>query len=185
LATPAASSDQVSWWLPALYTTFGACLGFILARLQSWLEKRETRKSFLKGVRAELTTIHEHLKGTLKNATEYKELFDKGARSLLYLPTEFQRGIFDSQVGKLKTVADPLVIEIIQFYDKVSNLEKVKAHFTSVAFDLTGLPTEPKENDQTAPLVAKYYSALNEIIKRINELLPIVSGLLAKLQSIG
>jgi hypothetical protein len=185
VTTPAASSNEVPWWLPVLYTSFGACLGFVLARLQGRLEKRETRKSFLSGVRAELTTMDEHLKGTLKNATEYKERFDKGDRSLLYLPTDFQRGIFDSQIGKLKSVADPLVIEVIQFYDKVSNLEKVKVHFTSVAFDLTGLPFEPKENDRTEPLVAKYYPALNEIIKRINELLPIVSGLLAKLQSVG
>ena len=172
------------WWLPALYTLFGAGLGFSLARLQGWLDKREAQKNFLRAIKAELTTANEHLKGTLKDTSDYKKEFDDGKRSLLYLATAFQRGIYDSQLGKLKSVADPLVIEIVQFYDKLWNLEKVKAHLTSVAFDLTGLRDEPSADEKTAPLVAKYYSALNEIIKRINDLLPILSGLLAKLQKV-
>jgi hypothetical protein len=170
------------WWLPALYTLFGACLGFGAARFQGWLDKREARKNFLLAIKAELATLDQHLKGTLKDASEYKQQFDEGKRSLLYLATSFQRGVYDSQLSKLKSVADPLVIEIVQFYDKLSNLERVKAHFTSIAFDLTGLRDESDDDDKTAPLITKYYSALNEIIKRASELLPTLSGLLAKLQ---
>ena len=117
---PGTPSLQVQWWLPIVYTAFGACLGFVLARFQGWLEKRDARKSFLRAVRVELATINDHLKGTLKDTTESKEKFDKGERSLLYLPTAFQRAIYDSQINKLKSVADPLVIEVIQFYDMTS-----------------------------------------------------------------
>jgi len=165
-----------------VYTAFGALLGFILARFQGWLDKRAARKSFLKAIGVELVAINEHLHGTLKDAVEYKEQFDNGHRSVLYLATAFQRGIYDSQISKLKSVADPLVIEIVQFYDKLSNLERVKSHLTSVSFELTGL----REDDERAvPLATKYYSALNEIIKRINELLPRISSLIAKLPRIG
>ncbi len=184
MTAPATSSSQVPWWLPIVYTTFGALLAFFFTRFQAWLEKRAASKSFIKAVRAELVAINQHLQGTLKDTTQSKEEFDRGDRHLLHLATAFQRVIYDSQIGKLKTVADPLVIEIVQFYDKLANLERVKSHFTAVSFELSGLPTNPTEDQRVIPLVGKYYSALNEIIKRINELLPIIAGLIAKLQRI-
>ena len=141
---PGTPPPQVPWWLPIVYTAFGACLGFVFARFQGWLEKRAARKSFLLAVRVELATMNDHLKGTLKDATEYKERFDKGDRSLLYLATAFQRGIYDTQINKLKSVTDPLVIEVVQIYDKLPNLERVKSHVFSVSFELTGLPPEQR-----------------------------------------
>lgn len=160
------------------YAFFGACLGFAFARLTNWLDERKARNRFFEAVHAELATLNDHLKGTLKDATEAKEQFDRGDQRLLYLATTFQRGVYDSQISKLKTVAEPLVIEVVQFYDKLSNLERVKSHLTSVAFELTGLQGD---DERAVQLAAKYDSALKEIIKRINELLPIISGLIAKL----
>lgn len=162
-----------------VYAFFGACLGFIFARLTNWLDEQKARKRFFKAIRSELVTMNEHLNGTLKDATEAKEQYDRGDHRLLYLATAFQREIYDSQINRLKTVSDPLVIEVIQFYDKLSNLERVKSHLTSIALELTGL----RRDDEQAvlQLVPKYESALKEVIKRINELLPIVSRLIAKL----
>jgi hypothetical protein len=130
----------------------------------------------------ELVTMNDHLNGTLRDATEYKERFEKGDRSLLHLATAFQRGIYDTQIGKLKSLADPLVIEVVQFYDKLSNLERVKSYVFSASFELTGLQPEQERAVQLAP---KYYEALNEAIKRVNDLLPILSGLIAKLERIS
>src|SRR5260370_10241140 len=107
---------QVPWWLdrtimlPILYTLFGACLGFAASRLKDWLDERKARKSFLAAVRRELATISEHLKGTLKNATECNEGLDKGQHQVLHLATTFQTAIYTSQIGKLKSVSDPLLI---------------------------------------------------------------------------
>jgi hypothetical protein len=182
MTTPPTAPPVPPWWPPMLYTFFGACLGFAVTRLTNWLDERRAQKRFFAAVHTELTAINEHLKGTLKDATENKEQFDKGRPSALYLATTFQRGIFDSQIGKLKSVAEPLVIEIVQFYDKLSNLERVKSLFTSVGFELTGL----KDTDErVAQLSPKYYSALSEIIKRSHDLLPLLSSLIAKLQQIG
>lgn len=184
MTAPASPSHEVPWWLPIVYTSFGAILAFGFTRFQTWLDERASRKAFLKAVRAELQTINQHLQGTLKDTTQSKEEFDSGKRNLLHLATSFQTGIYDSQINKLKSVADPLVIQIVQFYDKLSNLEKVKSHFTGVSFELSGISTDPAEDARVIPLVQKYYSALNEIIKRINELLPIISGLIVRLQQI-
>jgi len=179
--------QQGPWWLdrtvmlPILYTLIGACLGFAFGRLRDWLDARKARKSFLAAVHAELATLAEHLKGTLKDVTESKEGLEKGDCTVLHLATTFQTAIFVSQVGKLKSVADPLLIEIIRFYDELSNLERVKAHFTSVSFELTKLTTAPEDNLKAGALVSQYRTALDEIVKRINELLPIGQSLLAKI----
>jgi hypothetical protein len=178
---PPASPAQPPWWSPILYTAFGAFLGFVLTRFKDWLDDRQLQKRFLIAVRVELAKIDKHLKGTLKDATECIEKLDKGQREALYLTTMFQRGIYDSQIGKLKDVSNPLVIEIVEFYDKLSNLERVKAHFTSVSFYLTGLSDADVPHKQ-GPLEGQYRSALAEIIKRINELLPPLSSLIAKLE---
>jgi hypothetical protein len=180
---PAASPAQVPLWLPILYTAFGAFLGFVLTRLKDWLDERKMQRRFFAAVRVELAQVNEHFEGTLRDATEYKEKLDKGERRALHLAAKFQRGVYDSQIGKLKDVSDPLVIEIVQFYDKLSNLELVKEHFTSVSFELTGLTEAEEDNPREGPLVNQYRSALNETIKRINELRPVLLRLIAEIQS--
>jgi hypothetical protein len=180
MTPPAASPAQVPWWLPILYTAFGAFLGFVLTRFKDWLDERQAQKRFFTAVLAEMATIDKHLKRTLKSATEYKEKLDKGQQEVLHLPVTFQRGIYDSQIGKVKDVSNPLVIEIVEFYDKLSNLERVKAHFTSVSFDLTSLSEADTHRHEA--LVGQYRSALAEIIRRINDLLPPLSSLIAKLE---
>src|SRR5262245_13137321 len=108
---------EVQWWVPIIYTTFGAVLAFAFTRFQAWLDQQAARKSFLKAIRAELVMVNQHLQGTLKDASQNKEKFDSGNHTLLHLVTAFQTGIYDTQIGKLKNIADPLIIEIVQFYD--------------------------------------------------------------------
>jgi len=184
MATPPAPSPaQASSWLPIVYTAFGAFLGFILTRWKDWLDERKMQKRFFAAVHAELIQMNEHFEGTLRDATENEEKLDKGERRALHLLTKFQRGVYDSQIGKLKDVSDQLLIEIIQFYDKLSNLESVKARFTSISFDLTSLTETQDDNPREGPLVMQYRVALDEIIKRINELRPVLLRLIAETQS--
>src|SRR6266478_2889752 len=122
MPTPSAASPaQAPLWLPILYTAFGAFLGFVLTRLKDWLDERKMQRRFFAAVRAELIQMNEHVEGTLRDATENKENLDKGERRALHLLTKFQRGVYDSQIGKLKDVSDQHVIEIVRFYDKLSN----------------------------------------------------------------
>ena len=179
-------SEQVPWWLdhvavPVFFTFFGASLGFGFGRLKDWLDDHKVRKGFLKAVRIELSTICGHLEGTLKDATEAKEDLERGGHKVLYLATVFQTGIYASQLGKLKSVHHPMVIEVISFYDKLSNLEKIKSHLLPVSFDLTRL-TETKEDlEREGPIVGLYRGGLDEVIKRIKELLPVIETLITKL----
>src|SRR5271167_3821506 len=128
-----APSGQIPWWLdrvatPAIFVVLGATLGFVLGRINDWLNARIAKKAFLRAIRVELSTLRKHLEGTLKDATEVRDLLQKGERKALHLATAFQTGVYTSQLGRLRDVSDPLVLEIIRFYDQLSNLERVKNH---------------------------------------------------------
>jgi hypothetical protein len=184
MAPASIPSLPIPWWLdhllvPIVFTFFGALLGFGFGRLKEWLDDRKTRGAFLRAARVELLTIRGHLEGTLNDATEYKESLERGERRVLYLVTNFQTTVYTSQLGKLKDVSDPRVFEVLQFYDKLSNLQRIKSHQTSASFDLAKLTEQDLQKE--GPLVTLYSSGLNEVIKRINELLPAADSLVAKL----
>jgi hypothetical protein len=172
----------VPWWLdhiavPALFTTLGASLGFVLGRLNDWFDNRKSKATFLKAIRVELGVVRQHLQGTLQDANGAKIQLQAGIPIALHLATAFQTGVYSNQIGKFNDVFDPLVIECIQLHDKLANLEKLKARLTTVSFGLaTGV------SNQTGQGTAIHYrDTLDEIIKRINQLLPAADSLINKL----
>ncbi len=130
-----AVSGQISWWLdhvatPAILVLFGAVVGFGSGRINDWRNAQKVKKAFLRAIRVELSTLRQHLAGTVKDATEARDLLQKGERRTLHLATAFQTGVYTCQLGKLRDVFDPIVLEVISFYDQLSNLERVKNHIT-------------------------------------------------------
>lgn len=157
-------------------------LGFGAGRINDWWNARRIKKAFLRAIRVELSTLRQHLAGTLKDATEAREdLREKGMRKALYLATSFQTGVYTCQLGKLRDVFDPLVLEVIRLYDQLSNLERVKNHITRRSFDLAALTGSTMDNEKESPLAQDYMSSLDEVIKRINTLLLESDGLIKKL----
>jgi hypothetical protein len=78
-------------------------------------------------------------------------------------------------------VSDPLVLEIIRFYDQLSNLERVKSHTAARSFELTALTRSMEDIEREQPIAVDYASSLDEVIKRINQLLPAADSLITKL----
>jgi archaellum component FlaC len=91
----------------------------------------------------------------------------------------FQTGVFRSQIGRLRSVIDPLVIEAIRFYDRLSNLERVMSRLTAISFELPRFTKE--EVDRLEAAAEDYRSALDEVIRRVGQLLPDVEKLIRKL----
>lgn len=109
------------------------------------------------------------------------DLLQKGIRKALYLSTPFQTGVYTCQLGKLRDVFDPLVLEVIRFYDQLSNLEKVKNHVARRSFELAALTGSSADKEKEQPLAQDYISSLDEAIKRINTLLLESEALMSKL----
>jgi len=127
-------------------------------------------------------TLRQHLAGTLKDVTEARDdLLKVGIRKALYLSTSFQTGVYNCQLGKLRDVFDPLVLEVIRFYDQRSNLERVKDHLSRRSFELAVLTGSNSDKEKEQPLAQDYVSSLEEAITRINTLLLESEGLTGRL----
>lgn len=91
--------EQIPWGLdhiviPAILLVVGTGLGFGAGRINDWLDARIVKRAFLRAIRVELSTLQKHLDGTLKDATEERELPQKGVRKALHLGTVFQTGVY-------------------------------------------------------------------------------------------
>lgn len=162
--------------IPISFTLFGALLGLVLGRLKDSLDDRKAKRIFLRAIRVELSAIREHLHGTMTDANVARTDLTRGRLVALHLSTVFQTGIYSSQVGKIRDVFDPLIINVIQFYDRLANLERVKSRLTLVSFDLaTNAAGDPQAT------AVHYRDTLNEVIKRIEKLLPDADALIGKL----
>lgn len=179
------TSGQVRWLqdfvVPAYYTFFGAVLGFAASQVKDFIDSRRYRKSFLKAIRVELTTLHQHLAGTLTDVTEVINVMKAGEKKALHLSTTFQTGVYNSQLGKLRDVSDPLILEVIRLYDQLSNLERVKAHVAKRAFELAALTNSGTDLEHENPIASDYESSLKEVQKRISKLIPDTDNLISKL----
>lgn len=181
-----ASSLLIPWWLdhigiPVIFTAVGTTLGFATGRFKDWLDARTIKRSFLVAIRGEVLTIRKHLEGTLKDATEVKDSIHAGQRKALHLTTFFQTGVYSSQLPKLRDVTDPIVLETIRFYDRLANLERIKIRATELSYDLTILPRSNEGMLKADPIAGQYLSSLDEVMKRISQLLPAADALTGKL----
>jgi hypothetical protein len=168
--------------VPAIFVFLGTALGFAAGQGKDYLDSRRVKKAFLKAIRVELSTLHTHLEGTLKDVTEVLDSFtQKGVRKALHLSTVFQTGVYTSQLGRLRDVSDSVVLEIIRFYDQLSNLERVKAHVSARSFELAVLTGSNEDIERENPIACVYASSLEEVLRKINQLIPAIIILISKL----
>ena len=124
------SLGQTPWWVtsvlvPALLIVLGAGIAFLAGRLKDWLDARKAKQAFLKAIALELTDLQEQLGGSLEQLESALSSFRTNTagppHGALALPTT----AFQAQLGKLRDVSDPLVMEVIQFYSGVPILERI------------------------------------------------------------
>jgi hypothetical protein len=175
--------EQIPWWLdhiavPVIFLV----LGFVAGQIKDYFDSRRVKNAFLRSIRVELSTLNKHLEGTLKEVTEVRDSTQQnGVRKVSHLSTTFQTGVYTSQLGRLRDVSDSLIREIIRLYDQLSNLEKVKAHVTARSFELTVLTGSKEDIERESPLAYDYASSLEEVMRRINLLIPATNILISKL----
>lgn len=174
-------SLQAQWWTQGGFVLLGVIVGFFVGRIRDWLEGRRTKRLFLKAVRAEMSRIRRHLDGRLTDAMHVKEHIGKEIPEVLHTVTTYQKGIYSSQLSKLRDVFDPLVMEVIAFYDKLSNLERVESTLSSVSIELVTWTGEPQHVLLRGALGTHYASTLDEVTKRIRQLLTDADNLITKL----
>lgn len=136
----------------------------------------------MEAIRIELSTLRKHLEGTVKDVTEVLDDFrQRGTRKALHLSPKFEIGVYTSQLARLRDVSDPVILQIIRFYDQLSNLEIVKARVASHSYELSALTRSSEDIEREAPIASDYVGSLEEVIRRINQLIPAADELIKKL----
>ncbi len=120
---------QIPWWaerllLPIVFTVVGAGLGFVLSRWNATLDARGAKKAFLAAIRLELSGLQKQLEASSDELQGSRSRFQNNQGSPPHIIGTTRNTVFSSQLGKLKDLADPLLMEIIELYSDLGVLEK-------------------------------------------------------------
>jgi len=110
--------------IPAFFTFFGAALGFVSSEIKDALLARRSKRAFLEAVAVELAA----LKKSLEQAAEHAKNFAVMAQAAGHAPQLVPRWgtrVFDTQLGKLRDVADKLILQTIDAYAPVGRIEQI------------------------------------------------------------
>jgi hypothetical protein len=63
-------AQPLHWWaerlvIPVIFALVGAGIGFGVGQITAWLERRRTKRSFLRAIRLELMGLQEQLQASL------------------------------------------------------------------------------------------------------------------------
>jgi len=119
---PTPAGHQQEWWIPAIYTFLGAVIGFLSDRLKIWWDSRAVKKAFLSAIRVELEGLQEQLTSLKKEVLNAKERLEKSERYPGQFAVSFRRTIFETQLGTLRDLSDPVLLELIRIYSDMSVL---------------------------------------------------------------
>jgi hypothetical protein len=121
--------NQLPWLvsilaIPALFTFFGTILGFLVGELKDRWQASRSRKAFLGAIAIELGSIKTELEQAAKG-TEilFQRLQESGIAPQL-IP-KWGTTVFDTQLGKLGSVADDQVLRTIKTYTTVGRIERI------------------------------------------------------------
>ncbi|HUN63025.1 MAG TPA: hypothetical protein VMU53_13600, partial [Candidatus Sulfotelmatobacter sp.] len=139
----------------------------------------QAKAYFLKAVGMELDALEGQLEAS-RTAVGYgiSEVTAGATRGPTYA-VEWRTNVFSSQLGKLRDVADPLLIEVIHFYGEFGVLDQVRGAVNAVSAEFTAADASSGERDKVRPRLLIRLKSLHEKLEDVSEKL---MSLKAKLQ---
>lgn len=136
------ADSSLSWTkdllVPGFFTLLGAALGFGLGEYRDELKAKRAERSFLQAVEAELGALDEQLEATLVEVRDSARRFEGGGHPPQFAAT-IRNAVFTSQLGKLRSLDRPLLIEVIHFYSDLGTLAQIFESVNRLAWELSGL----------------------------------------------
>ncbi len=185
----------VPWWvnsivLPTIFLFWGATIGFAATWVRDRLDARNAKKAFMKAIRRELAALDQQLSTAIAEVEEASRKLDE-SRHLSQFGISFRTAVYSTQLGKLKNLDDPILLEIVAVYSDISSLDEIVAVVNQQSMYVQPLrpgiilETGPVEQVRMASL---YTEGLNRVgstcrvlIERLRALQPAVHTLLGKL----
>jgi len=110
--------------IPALFTLLGAGIGFFTGELRDDRKAKRDKRAFLQAIGMELDALGKQLDASLHEVRDSTDRVRGNSQTGPQFAAALRTSVFTSQIGKLRDVGDPLLIEIIHFYSDLGTLEK-------------------------------------------------------------
>ncbi len=171
---------QAPWWadrvLNLVSVMVGAILGFLAAQAKDWLDARRSKKSFLTAVANELSTVKKQLQRSHDELTDAQRRFNERGT-----PPQFagilSTTVFSNQVTHLKSLSDPLVLDVVNYYSTLPVLEGIGRLVNQEANEYLKI-TDAQQRDHAG---IRLRSALRVMLEEIEKYLRNLDELCAKL----
>jgi len=122
-----AAPSDFSWLrevvVPAFFIVIGSALGFIASQLRDDRKATLAKQAFIRAIGMELDALGNQLDASLHEVKGSAERLKAGRGPQFAFA--FRTSVYTSQVGKLRSVDDPLMIEIIHFYSDLGTLQHI------------------------------------------------------------
>lgn len=162
--------------IPVLFTFFGAALGFFASALHDDWNAKRAKQSFVLAIGMELDALGNQLDASLHEVRDSATRVPSGTGP--HFAFALRTSVFTSQIGKLRDVADPLMIEIIHFYSDLDTLERIFESVNGFSAEYTHASAGSGEKDSAR---ARLVSGLTELQLQISGFGNRLRGLRAKL----
>jgi hemoglobin-like flavoprotein len=167
--------------LPAnLFTFFGAALGFCASEFHDHLQARRSKKAFLQAVGMELDAL-----ATQLNLWHYGTMIEQqnvtgNAQTGPTLQNMFGKAVYTSQVGKLRDLNNPLLLEVAQVYSNLSTLESFIEGVNEISTEFNRADIRSGQQNRVRPRLTK---ALSELLDQSDKFRAQLTSLNAKLRT--
>jgi hypothetical protein len=160
--------EQSFSWLrefvvPAFFTLLGSGIAFVFGHFYHDLKAKRAKDSFLVAVGMELDALDDQLDASLDQVKDAADRF-RGGKPPQFAPT-FRTTIFTSQVGKLRDVDDPLLIEVAHFYSDFGTLERIFEGANHLGREFSNTVTLSAQRDAIGASLESALMALQVSIK--------------------
>lgn len=174
--------NQFSWIqsfvIPILFTFFGAALGFVASQIRDDRNAKRAKQSFMHAVGMELDALGNQLDATFLEVTDSTARVTRSSGAGPHFAFKLRTSVFTSQLGKLRDVADPLMIEVIHFYSDLGTLERIFESVNDFGGEYNSASVSSGEKDSARARLASGLIVLKEQLSGFGKRL---RGLRAKL----
>jgi predicted metal-dependent TIM-barrel fold hydrolase len=147
---------------PVFFTLFGASLGYIATLIRDERKAKRDKEAFLRAVGMELDALGKQLDASLQEVTGSKERVEAGGKTGPQIAAALRTIVFTSQLGKLRDVDDPVLIEVIHFYSDLAMLERIIEGVNETGIEYTRAPVPSGEKDSIRPRLLSTLRVLQE-----------------------
>ena len=148
-----ADAHQFSWLrevgIPAFFVVLGAALGFLasyfLEKQKASREERQAKQakaSFLRAIGMELDALGDQLDASLYEVKESIERAKSGTGP--QIAATLRTSVFTTQLGKVRDLDDPLIIQVIHFYSDLGTLQEIVEAVNNLATEYNRAEAGPR-----------------------------------------